>query len=289
MTIERPVVVGVGLTDESEYVLRKVISLTGDPARIIAVHVLERNPLIFNEDAVYVVDDLYEQMRQRATARLQALCTPLGITGMMVLEGHPAAALHTFAEAQNARVVAIGTHGLQGWRALLGETAGSIMRNTSNNVLAVLTRHDGVEPGLNYNNVLVAVDLSEEADQIIEEACRVRARYDGKLTLMSALRPMVAPGPVLDGIATGMYDSFLSEAEKQFKAHLQRLGEKYDIEDVLLAHGQPVREIHALAASIEADLIVLGTHGKGGLALLLGSTPNEVLHGVNCDVLAVRL
>ena len=37
------------------------------------------------------------------------------------------------------------------------------------------------------------------------------------------------------------------------------------------------------------DLIVVGSHGRHGLALLLGSTANDVLHGAPCDVLAVRL
>ena len=37
------------------------------------------------------------------------------------------------------------------------------------------------------------------------------------------------------------------------------------------------------------DVIVVGSHGKHGLALLLGSTANGVLHGANRDVLAVRV
>ena len=43
-------------------------------------------------------------------------------------------------------------------------------------------------------------------------------------------------------------------------------------------------------AALEAcDLIVVGSHGRHGLALLLGSTANDVLHGAPCDVLAVHL
>jgi len=38
-----------------------------------------------------------------------------------------------------------------------------------------------------------------------------------------------------------------------------------------------------------ADLIIVGSHGRHGLALLLGSTANGVLHGAACDVLAVRV
>jgi len=53
--------------------------------------------------------------------------------------------------------------------------------------------------------------------------------------------------------------------------------------------GNPSDEIHNTANDIEADLIVIGTHGRSGLKLLLGSTANGVLHGVKCDVLAVKV
>ena len=48
-----------------------------------------------------------------------------------------------------------------------------------------------------------------------------------------------------------------------------------------LTYGQPRQEIHRLAEEQGCDLIVVGSHGRHGLALLLGSTAN--------DVLAVRL
>ena len=48
-------------------------------------------------------------------------------------------------------------------------------------------------------------------------------------------------------------------------------------------------EIHSKAEEIGADLIVVGSHGRYGLALLMGSTANGVLHGATCDVLAVRV
>jgi universal stress protein A len=43
------------------------------------------------------------------------------------------------------------------------------------------------------------------------------------------------------------------------------------------------------ADRLGVDLIVVGSHGRHGIRLLLGSTANAVLHGAACDVLAVRL
>ena len=56
-----------------------------------------------------------------------------------------------------------------------------------------------------------------------------------------------------------------------------------------LLMGRPETEIHNVAEEIGADLIVVGSHGRHGLALIFGSTANGVLHGATCDVLAVRV
>ncbi|MFS9629926.1 universal stress protein [Klebsiella pneumoniae] len=78
----------------------------------------------------------------------------------------------------------------------------------------------------------------------------------------------------------------------QAKERLDRLILKYPHlkkEDCHLTYGQPRQEIHHLAKEKACDLIVVGSHGRHGLALLLGSTANDVLHGAPCDVLAVKL
>ena len=64
---------------------------------------------------------------------------------------------------------------------------------------------------------------------------------------------------------------------------------RIDTENQHLIFGRPQTEIDSLAHQIAADLIVVGSHGRHGIALLLGSTANGVLHGAPCDVLAVRV
>ncbi|MDA1073882.1 MAG: universal stress protein, partial [Proteobacteria bacterium] len=82
-----------------------------------------------------------------------------------------------------------------------------------------------------------------------------------------------------------------AEAIKQAKAQLAEYAAEFDIAraDVVVRVGAPGYEIRAAAEELGADLIVIGTHGKHGLGLLLGSTANSVLHGVPCDTLAVRV
>jgi universal stress protein A len=62
-----------------------------------------------------------------------------------------------------------------------------------------------------------------------------------------------------------------------------------DPENRHLAYGQHRQEVNSLANEQGCDLTVVGSHGRHALALLLGSTANDILHGAPCDVLAVRL
>ena len=74
----------------------------------------------------------------------------------------------------------------------------------------------------------------------------------------------------------------------------QRLGElaaRLDTPECpcIVVQGNTRREILRVAEENQVDLIVLGSHGREGIQLLLGSTANAVLHGAPCDVLAVRV
>jgi len=75
------------------------------------------------------------------------------------------------------------------------------------------------------------------------------------------------------------------------KKRLANLAEKLNItEDCQwMETGSPKLEIIRVAEENKVDLIVVGSHGRHGFALLLGSTANGVLHHALCDVLAVRL
>jgi universal stress protein A len=84
---------------------------------------------------------------------------------------------------------------------------------------------------------------------------------------------------------------FEHEADKQARAQLHDLTVKYALpaSSAHVRHGPPALEIQDLIRHLECDLLVIGTHGKHGVQLLLGSVANAVIHGVTCDVLAVRI
>jgi universal stress protein A len=93
-------------------------------------------------------------------------------------------------------------------------------------------------------------------------------------------------GEVISLNEDSKYD--LLEVEKSKLIELgNRLG--VDEDNQWLVWGVPKEEIVEIATQQHIDLIVVGSHGRHGLALLLGSTANSILHHTPCDVLAVRL
>jgi len=81
------------------------------------------------------------------------------------------------------------------------------------------------------------------------------------------------------------------QLDKAAREQLSKYGDEYGVAKTsqIVAIGRPESEIHRLAKEHDVDLIIVGSHGRKGLQLLLGSTANGVLHGTECDVLAVRI
>ena len=86
---------------------------------------------------------------------------------------------------------------------------------------------------------------------------------------------------------TTIQEQLYQHAREQLQSFCERLD--YPVEQQLVITGHIESEIHRLSEEQSVDLVIVGSHGRHGLALLLGSTANGVLHGACCDVLAVRI
>ena len=140
-----------------------------------------------------------------------------------------------------------------------------------------------------YQHILIAVDLTDECHPVVERALAIAASSGAKTSLVHIVEPMAMAfgGDVPMDLSMLQQQQFDQARERldTFAGRYPQLG----AEQRHLAYGQPRQEIHRLAEEQGCDLIVVGSHGRHGLALLLGSTANDVLHGAPCDVLAVRL
>ena len=139
-----------------------------------------------------------------------------------------------------------------------------------------------------YNNIMLAVDLTEESNFVADKAVTLASSFGAQLHIVHVIEPLsLAYG----GDVPMDLSSVQDQIQEQAKSHLSEFSTRLNIpaQQQHLIFGRPESEIQRAADENGCDLIVVGSHGRHGLALLLGSTANGVLHGATCDVLAVRV
>ena len=141
----------------------------------------------------------------------------------------------------------------------------------------------------NYRNVLIAVDLSGDLDSGVKAAVE-RVASDATRSVVHVLEPAYYYYGMEPALGT-LPPSFEEELLDRAKAQLARVGEAFGVPAArqYLERGHASTQILRLAKDKGVDLIIIGSHGRHGWRLLLGSTANGVLHGATCDVLAVRV
>lgn len=137
-----------------------------------------------------------------------------------------------------------------------------------------------------YKRVLFATDFDEVGISAAHKAKKIADENQAELLLVHVVEPIPAYAyPGFAGFAE-VEISIREQAEKELNALAEKLG--VDEKHRMLEFGSTKNEVLRVAKDQNVDLIVTGSHGKHGLALLLGSTANSILHAAECDVLIVR-
>ena len=139
-----------------------------------------------------------------------------------------------------------------------------------------------------YKRLLVAIDLGAASDKIAIKAATMARNQQAEIHILHIVEPL----SLTYGADLHLDTSALQEdINEQAEVHLSDLAESLNIpkQHCHLAGGRPEKEIPDVAREIGADLIVLGSHGRWGLELLLGTTTDGVVSAADCDVLAVRV
>ena len=137
-----------------------------------------------------------------------------------------------------------------------------------------------------YTRVLFATDFDEVGIRAAHKAKKIAEENGAELFLVHVVEPIPAYAyPGFAGFAE-VEVSIREQAEKELEVLAQELG--VDEQHRLMEFGSTKNEILRVAKDKNIDLIVTGSHGKHGLALLMGSTANAILHGAECDMLVVR-
>lgn len=137
---------------------------------------------------------------------------------------------------------------------------------------------------LGYKRILIATDLSPQGKKTLEDALEMAKASSADVYIIHVLER----SPVSYGgeFSIPMDPNIEQTIEHQASAILQQIAQKYGFDEghITLVNGSVKMEVSKRATEINADLIVVGSHGGGTIGILLGSRANAILHHAKCDV-----
>jgi nucleotide-binding universal stress UspA family protein len=136
--------------------------------------------------------------------------------------------------------------------------------------------------------ILVGLDGSPHERRILDAAVKLASALDGKLVLFHAVNlPTTLPPAALTVTPDEVGAMLAREAEQHLRALAGELGAGL-VERVQVEVGVPWRAVCEAAAQDAADLIVVGSHGYGGIDHLIGTTAAKIVNHARCAVLVER-
>lgn len=200
--------------------------------------------------------------------------------------GEPRKAILEYAANNGIDAIVMGTRGRRGvGRLLLGSVTESVVRGATVPVLVVRGASE-VKRRYPFETILVPTDGSVHAEVALERALAIARHDDATVHVLSVVD--VTPAAIddrndlrlerLENYARDVVDDAIAAAEKS------------SVDTVsTVQYGSIDKQIRTYADEIDADLIVMGTHGRSGLdRLLLGSATERVLRTAKTPVLTVR-
>jgi nucleotide-binding universal stress UspA family protein len=288
------ILVGVDLGDPALEALRQARTLAhGTGASVAACHVL---PAVHDLSALFPqwsLDGLADATADDASARsavIEHVRNRLGLelTEVFVEHGSAYAAIVRRAESEAADLVVVGSHARSGLaRVVLGSVAERVAQHAH---CSVLVARASTKAGV----VLAATDLSDQSLLAVAAGAAAAKRSGAKLVVVSAFEwtePVSTAAAGLIGALPAVPPAALREQVKQgLQATLEQVMLRVGaVGEARVLDGAPAPAIVAAIDELGAELVVVGSHGRTGLArLALGSVAQDVIRDAHCSVLLVR-
>ena len=279
-------------TDGSEFsegAIREAIDIAKIcSSKLFVVSVVETNPE-FEALAPQIVEKFENETREHLES-VKSRASKEGVDCETIAHhsDEPFKSIVEDAAKKQVDMVVMGRRGRTGLkRLLMGSVTAKVIGHALCKVL-VVPRAARVE----FKNILVATDGSKHSDVAVSEAIGIAKRCGSKLTVISVV-PSESISP-LDIVRSDMQHKLVAEedrltAERNINK-VKELAEKEGVQaDTLIFAGRPYEVIVNTAKEKNADLIVVGSHGRTGLSrLMMGSVTERVIGHADCAVLVVK-
>jgi len=234
------------------------------------------------------------ELRREADQKLKRQISRLGAKDIEVtyetLLGEPYQELIHSVQQEGYELVVAGTRGQSALKRLvLGSTAKRLVRNCPAAVW--IAKNKEVAPP---KSILAAVDLSEASRRAFDQAIWLAQRSGAQLHVLHVIESTGLRTDLLDLKVVGSSDKSLrelieAEVTQNFQDFALAASQVGVTPTTHLLWGSPAHEVVRLASELSADLIVIGTVGRGGFeGMLVGNTVETVLTHCECDVLTVK-
>jgi len=215
-------------------------------------------------------------------------------TECRIVRGSPAETILESTSKDQDTLIAMATHGRSGAkRFLLGSVAEKVLRGTTNPLFLVRAAAAKTTPQRIINSIVVPLDGSALAEQILPTVSNWAQALDLEVTL---IRTFEFPASSYYGSEEDLpdYDAFREEARKQAAAYLKQkeeslVGEGVRTVSTLTLEGPAAAEIISYAQTSPRAVIAMSTHGRSGVRRwMLGSVTEKVVRHSDDPVLIVR-
>ncbi len=259
-------------------------------AELDILTVLEAPP---GMDPEYQVNQVYlNQLENEAGKAVDRVVGEAGRRGVhtkvRLLRGIPAQQINDTARELKSDLIVMGTRGRTGLaHVLLGSTAEGVVRGAPCPVLTVRSAGSVNQP-VHITRILVPVDFSDCSLEAMEYTVEAAREFSASVTILHVIEPA--------SYGLDFTLSHAGDAERTRKALDRQLGEFTALfkgqgfaAQHQLQSGAPGIVIPDVARTLEADLVIMGTHGRRGFShLVSGSVAEAVLRNAPCPVLTVK-
>jgi len=234
--------------------------------------------------------------REEVLAEMRRRLDDAGVPADAVVRtraGHVSTTIVDEAVTSSADLIVMGTHGRRGFRRLvLGSATESVLREAPCPVLTV-PPHESADSTrvVVFKRILCPIDFSPASLQALGFGLDLARQSNGTVTLVNVIEWLAEEDPMVSMHfnVPEIRGHMREETARRLHAFVAAEPRTWCDIDEVVAFGRAHREILRTAATKEADLIVMGAQGRGGMGLaLFGSTTQQVLRGASCPVLTVR-
>ena len=275
-------------------------NMTDSELHVVTVARVEYRPGYDIPESGDLLSDVYRSLEREAQELLDAQVKKIEEAGGTIAEsylrsGRRDREIVALADEIDSGLIVMGSRGHGGVRrALMGSVSDSVVRHAHCPVLVVRGEREEERAAITFpTKILVATDGSEEATLAARTAADIAAKTESEVHLVHVrgIPVYIDPGSEVPRVAPGAAEESL---RREAQGVLDTQAEQLEAADgkVTQTHirlGRPVEEIIILADEIDAELVVMGSRGLGGVRrLLLGSVSDGVVRHAHCPVMVVR-